>query len=237
MIISIFIVSYKRASKPVTFLNHESMKTIKPHFTRTILGIAIMGFLLIFYSCSQETVLDPVEDLKAVNAKSKKGKEATRAWRGKFSNVANLDQPTISCAPVEAEVVLTTNTISGNMTHLGKIQPGSFGRPQEGTCALTSENTLNVIYYVNYIGAHGDMITTEEAVTIIIDFDADPLGRVGSFENTKDADGNVIPIKILEGTGRFEGATGELLFKDAVFGPNVDGTIVSTWELVGTITY
>lgn len=213
------------------------MKTIKQHFTATLFGTAILAIILFAYSCSGETALDPAENLNSINVKSDNGKKSTKAWRGKFSNVADLNEPIIACIPEEAEVVLTTNIISGNMTHLGKIQPGSFGRPQMGTCFLTGANSLDVIYNVNYIGAHGDMITTEEAVTLIIDFDADPNGLVGSFENSRDANGDIIPIKILEGTGRFEGATGELLFEDAVFGPAPDGTVISTWRLVGEITY
>ena len=124
------------------------------------------------------------------------------------------------------------------MTHLGKIQEGSFGRPQEFTCFLTGDNTADVIFYVNYKGAHGDMITTEEAVTITVDFEADPTGLTGTFDNTRDEFGNIIPIKILEGTGRFEGADGELYFKNATFIPAPDGeTTLGSWELVGTITY
>ena len=213
------------------------MKTIQQTFKNAVGGTLFLAALLLAFSCSQEPIMESAADIEAVSAKSKKAKKATRAWRGKFSNVADLNEPIIACIPEGEGVVLTTNIISGNMTHMGKIQPGSFGRPQEGTCFLTGPNSLNVIYNVNYIGAHGDMITTEEAVTIIIDFEADPNGLVGTFENTRDADGNIIPIKIIEGTGRFEGATGELLFKDAVFGPAPDGTIVSTWRLIGTITY
>ena len=193
--------------------------------------------LISVVSCIQEDANNPMENLETVNAKSNKAKKSTRAWRGKFSNVADPNQPLVACVPEEAGVALTTNIISGNMTHMGKIQPGSFGRPQEGTCFLTSENSVRVIYYVNYIGAHGDMITTVEDVTLIIDFEADPFGQVGTFENSRDADGNIIPIKILEGTGRFEGATGELLFKNAVFSPGPGGTVISTWELQGEITY
>ncbi len=203
---------------------------------KTIFKLALVVLFVLPYSCSPDTVLDS-ENLEAVNAKSKKAKKATRAWRGKFSNVADLTQPTIACVPVSEGVVLTTNIISGNMTHLGKIQAGSFGRPIDGTCFLTGPNSLRVIYNVNYIGAHGDQITTEEDVTLILDFDADPSGQTGTFENTKDANGNPIPIKIIDGTGRFEGATGELLFKDAKFGPAGDGTVISTWRLIGEITY
>lgn len=197
---------------------------------KTIFKLLFTTVILMAISCSQESVTDLTQE--NLTATDVKGKNATRAWRGKFTNVPDLNEPNISCVPEEAEVVLTTNIISGNMTHLGKIQPGSFGRPQEGTCFLTGPNSLRSIYEVNYIGAHGDVITTTEDVTIIIDFDADPSGQTGTFENTKDDDGNIIPIIIKEGTGRFAGATGHLVFVDAVFGP--DG---SSWELVGKIMY
>lgn len=213
------------------------MKTINQHLRNVFFVAALLGILIIANSCSHESSPDTTENLEAISAKSNKANKATRAWKGKFSNIADLNEPLLACIPEEAGVVLTTNIISGNMTHLGKIQPGSFGRPQEGTCFLTSASSARVIYNVNYIGANGDMITTEEDVTLVIDFEADPSGLTGTFENTRDAQGNVIPIKILEGTGKFEGATGELLFKDAVFSPAPDGTVISTWRLEGEITY
>lgn len=212
------------------------MKTIAKLFAKTTLGIALAAFLLLSYSCTQDSVMDAEETLTAVNAKSKKGKKATRAWRAKLSNVGDLNQPLVDCTP-DVGFELTTNFISGNMTHLGKIQSGSFGRPQPGTCFVTGPNTARAIFIVNYIGAHGDMITTEEDVTLILDLEADPTGGTGTFVNTKDMDGNIIPIKILEGTGRFEGAEGELFFKDAQFSPDADGVVVSTWRLIGEITY
>lgn len=214
------------------------MKTNKQIFTKTIFGMALLAIFLFAYSCSKDTDRDPAENLNAIDVKSENANKTTRAWRGKFTNAADLTIPVVGCIP-DVGFNLTTNIISGNMTHLGKIQPGSFGRPQPGTCFLISENSAAVIFNVNYIGAHGDMITTEEAVTIIVDFDADPSGLTGTFENSRDMDGNIIPIKILEGTGRFEGATGELYFKNATFSPNPDGspTTVGDWELVGEITY
>lgn len=199
---------------------------------KSITKLSLLTLIFLAFSCSTDTVVEPEDNLEILNAKS-----ATRAWKGKFSNVADLTMPLVGCIPEDAGVALTTNIISGNMTHMGKIQPGSFGRPQDGTCFLTGVNSLNVIYHVNYIGAHGDMITTVEPVTIILDLEADPTGLTGIFENTRDASGNMIPITILEGTGRFEGATGELYFKNAKFSPAPNGTVVSTWQLVGEITY
>ena len=212
------------------------MKTTNKNKLKILFKLALLALFVISVSCTSESAIDPVEELNAVNAKSENAAKATRAWWGKFTNAADLSIPLVSCIP-DVGFNLTTNIISGNMTHLGKIQPGSFGRPQAGTCFLTGPNTADVIYNVNYIGAHGDMITTEEAVTITVDFAADPTGLTGTFENSRDAAGNIIPIKILSGTGRFEGATGELYFVNATFSPNPDGspTTVGDWELVGEL--
>lgn len=214
------------------------MKTIQQHFSKTIFGIAFLAVFMLMYSCSQETVLDSPENIEAVTAKSENANRATRAWRGKFTNAPDFNILLTTCAPEEFGVALTTNIISGNMTHMGKMQEGSYGRPQPGTCNLTEIGTIEVIFHVNYIGAHGDMITTEEYVTIIPDYEADPDGLTGTFTNTLDEFGERIPITILEGTGRFEGAEGKLYFKDATFvpDPNSPGTLGS-WELVGEITY
>ncbi|MGB5480366.1 MAG: hypothetical protein WBM91_04735, partial [Eudoraea sp.] len=135
------------------------MKTINYYLLKALYGVSILAMFLLAYSCTQESSDDPAVNLETVNAKSDMGKKATRAWRGKFTNVADPSIPFVSCIP-DVGFDLSTNIISGNMTHLGKIQPGSFGRPQEGTCFLTGDNTAVVIFYVNYIGAHGDMITT-----------------------------------------------------------------------------
>ncbi len=213
------------------------MKKSMQKFLRPTLLLGSMILLISAISCTQESTADPMENLETVNAKSENAARTTRAWRGKFTNVGDPSIPLVSCIP-DVGFDLTTNIISGNMTHLGKIQPGSFGRPQEGTCFLTGPNTAVVIFYVNYIGAHGDMITTVETVALTVDLEADPSGLTGSFDNARDADGNIIPITILEGTGRFEGATGELYFKDATFVPAPDGLgTIGDWELVGEITY
>jgi hypothetical protein len=233
------------------------MKTKNKSILKTMLKLAMLALIVMAVSCSQETVLDPTqngaENLNGINAKSSNAAKATRAWRGKFTNAADLTIPIVGCIP-DVGFNLTTNIISGNMTHLGKIQAGSYGRPQEFTCFLTGENTADVIFHVNYIGAHGDMITTKEFVTITVDFEADPRGLAGTFTNTIKTQahedlgpldpfpgfmvGDIIPIEILEGTGRFEGATGTLYFKNASFIGAPDGlTTLGTWELVGTITY
>jgi len=192
------------------------MKTIQQHLTKTIFGIAFMAVFMFMSSCSQETVLDNPENLEGIAAKSENTKKATRAIRGKINNDATTSDipPNTDCG-----FDLTANDIFGNMTHLGKIQPYSYGRPM--SCAPGTEpGTLETFYLVNYIGAHGDEIRTEETVTIIFD---DDTFLTGTFEGT---------IKIVGGSGRFEGATGNMVFVDASFVGSV-----STWEVVGEIRY
>ncbi|QBA65340.1 hypothetical protein [Muriicola soli] len=214
------------------------MKTPFSFRLRYVFAFTSLFAFIFVLSCTQDSVIEPAENLTSVNAKSSKGKKATRAWKGKFTNVGDFEIPLVSCFPEEAGFALTTNFISGNMTHLGKIQMGSYGRPQPGTCSLTGPNTADVVFHVNYIGAHGDMITTIEHVSLTVDFEADPNGLTGSFDNTLDENGDRIPITILSGTGRFEGAEGELYFKNAVFTPNPNGPgTVGSWRLEGKITY
>ncbi|MBD0851169.1 hypothetical protein [Maribacter arenosus] len=198
------------------------MKTINHYLSKVLLGTSMLAMLLFAYSCSQETSLDPTESLEAHSAKSSKAKKATRAIRGKINNDADPSVAPVPCDdPSGLEIGLSTNFIYGNMTHLGKIQPGSFGRPIVCETFL-AEGKIVSVYEVNYIGAHGDEIRTREN-TIIIFNPEDPTFNTGTFEGT---------IEIIGGTGRFEGATGNMVFVDASFIGSK-----STWEVVGEITY
>lgn len=184
----------------------------------------MLAMILFSYSCSPETTLEPTENLEAYSAKSKKGAKATRAIRGKINNDATTNAsipPNNDCG-----FDLSANDIFGNMTHIGKIQPGSYGIPI--SCVFYDPSNdlypgqfyLETIYNVNYIGAHGDEIRTRENTTIIFD---DATFVTGIFVGT---------IEIIGGTGRFEGATGNMVFVDASFIGSK-----STWEVVGEITY
>jgi hypothetical protein len=197
------------------------MKTINHYPSKVLLGVSMLAMILFAYSCSQETSLDPTENLEAYSAKSDKGAKATRAIRAKLNNDADPSVQPVLCSPSGAGIALTTNFIYGNMTHLGKIQPGSFGRPIECEAVL-AEGKINSVYEVNYIGAHGDEIRTRENVTIIFNPE-DPTFNTGTFEGT---------IDIMGGKGRFEFATGNMVFVGASFVGSV-----STWEVVGEITY
>jgi len=195
------------------------MKTINHYLSKVLLGVSVLAMILFAYSCSQETSLDPTENLEAYSAKSDKGAKATRAIRAKLNNDATTNP---SLPPNEdCGFPLNANDIFGNMTHIGKIQPGSYGIPT--SCSFGGPGVLITTYEVNYIGAHGDQIRTLENTTIICDDPTDPTCPTGSFEGT---------IEIIGGTGRFEGATGNMVFVDARFvGPK------STWRVVGEIIY
>jgi hypothetical protein len=195
------------------------MKTINYYLLKALFGVSILAMFLLSYSCSQETSMDGTENIEAYSAKSKKGAKTTRAMRGKINNDATTNPaipPNEDCG-----FPLSANDIFGNMTHLGKIQPGSYGIPT--SCSFGGPGILITTYEVNYIGAHGDEIRTLDNTTIICDDPNDPTCPTGTFEGT---------IEIIGGTGRFEGATGNMVF--------VDGSFIgskSTWEVMGEITY
>jgi len=210
------------------------MKTINHDLLKVLFGVGILAMFLLAYSCSQETVTDPAlngaENLNGINAKSSNAARATRAIRAKLNNAPAvpletftgncfiLDDPGTPEINEELIIELTTNDIFGNMTHLGKIQPGTQGIPVE--CNFNADGSLQTVYLVNYIGAHGDEIHSTDYVTIIPDC---PTCTTGTFEGT---------LVINGGTGRFVDAKGDMVFVNATYdGPN------STWELVGTITY
>jgi hypothetical protein len=199
------------------------MKTKIQSSLKAISYLAILALIAMVISCSQETTMDGTENLEAHTVKSSKAAKATRAIRGKINNDADPSIDPVVCigSTPELPIALNTNFIYGNMTHLGKIQPGSFGRPLECE-GILAEGKIISVYEVNYIGAHGDEIRTRENTTIIFNPE-DPTFNTGTFEGT---------IEIIGGSGRFEGATGTMVFKDASFVGSK-----STWEVVGEIRY
>lgn len=188
-------------------------------------ALCASALLMLAVSCSQDSALDTPEDLNVVNAKSENANRATRAIRGKINNKAtsDLDAPpgTVCVGTAFGDIPLTTNNIFGNMTHLGKIQDKSYGVPTVCLGLNPETFTIEAIYNVNYIGAHGDAIHTEEHVFIWLDPATD--FTTGTFDGT---------IDIIGGTGRFAEADGWMNFVDATFVGDE-----STWELVGEITY
>ncbi len=223
------------------------MKTIKSTCSNRFIGMAVAALLLISYSCSPEGNSSDFGNEPELNAVSAKGKKA-RPIKATLANFADPNEQTpLICNPQEFLFPLTRNVISGNVSHLGNLQPGvsdeitgeilsgSFGVPISCDINLDTFRELFTIYEVTYMGANGDKFVTEEYVSIL--FPNNTAGGdidygSGTFTNTLDSDGNPIPIRIISGTGRFENATGELYFMNASFGP--EGT---NWELVGEIVY
>ena len=209
---------------------------------KTCLKLLLVLLLLIAFSCSQESTTDPIlENLTATKVKGKK----TRPIKAKLFNFADPNQTEenlLLCAP---GFPLTRNIIGGNVSHMGKLQQGSGFDEEEGvpisgsygvptSCIPNDEfaSSLSTEFDAYYVAANGDRFVTKEFVTIDFDLEGFPDYSVGTFTNTLDENGNPIPITIVSGTGRFEGATGHLYFEGATFGPES-----TTWELVGEITY
>ncbi|WP_445386494.1 hypothetical protein ACT6NV_06750 [Robiginitalea sp. IMCC44478] len=230
------------------------MKTMKPHQFKTLCGLALMGLLALFFSCTQESVnsdLNEADNLNLQAAKASQAKKVTKKISGRLVNFPDpneLPEETLICFPQEFQFPLTRNTISGHMTHLGSLQEGisdpvtgerlsgSFGVPISCEINLETFNQLFTVYKVFYVAANGDYFETTEQVTINFPntfVDEDGVTQIdyttGNFGGSA---GFEHAITIDGGTGRFAGASGHMDFVDATFGP--DG---SFWELVGEITY
>ena len=237
------------------------MKTQTQSSLKAMFKLAMLALLMVFFSCSQETVLDSeldgTENLNAETAKGKKAKKGKKArpLKATLFNFADPNQQAedvLLCIPEEAGFPLTRNVIGGNMSHLGKLQQGSkfdeiamepisgsFGVPISCFINLDTFAQLNTEFNVYYVAANGDQFVLYEKVTIdfpntyVDDEDETQIDyTTGTFTNTLGEDGLPIPAVIVSGTGRFEGATAEIFIVNGVFGP--EG---ATWELVGTITY
>ncbi len=190
------------------------------------LALLLLSVLFITTSCTQDSVLESnPDDLNVVEAKSSNAEPARRAIRGKINNKSTSDPDApdgLTCFDTPfGDIPLTTNDIFGNMTHLGKIQANSFGVPVECVEVNPETFTIESVYRVNYIGAHGDAIHTVEYPFLVLD----PATEftTGTFSGEIVIDG---------GTGRFENATGMMKFVDASFVGDE-----STWEVVGWIEY
>lgn len=223
------------------------MKTIKLHCPKRFFGMAVAALLLISYSCSPEGTASDYNDRPELNAVNAKGKK-TRPIKATLFNFADPnEQEPLICNPQEFLFPLTRNLISGQMSHLGNLQPGvsdeftgevvsgSLGIPTSCEINLATFRELIAVYEVTYVAANGDKLVTEGSVSILFPnstASGDIDYSTGTFTNTLDSDGNPMPERIISGTGRFEKAEGDFFFMNASFGP--EG---SFWELVGEITY
>lgn len=144
---------------------------------------------LFFMSCSQEDgLIQKSSDLDDI-ANSKDIKMVP--FKGNFSSIPVSPEP-IPCtfqgqpSPVEA---LIYNTISGNATHLGKIDP-TLSPLIVVNCILNDEESITTTLEMTFRNKNGDGIKVYGDAVLNI---AGPSS--GYFD-------------IIEGYGKFEGATG-----------------------------
>ena len=215
------------------------MKPINRYLKNALFGTSLLAIFVLAFSCSQDTSsgdLDGAETLKAVEAKAQK----TRPIKGQlnfsfdYSNNLNI----VSCGV--PDVALFKTIVSGNMSHLGNLQPGSeFDEDKNEavigsylipvSCAIAATPppvVLETEFRSVYVAANGDKLYAMEKVTLTFNPD-DPEVRTGTFEGT---------ATIYGGTGRFTYATGNWVMKNGVFDATVEGNTAS-WEIEGVITY
>jgi hypothetical protein len=202
--------------------------------------LALAATILFAFSCDTESMNDTSnQNLDAVRLKGKKHAVPISARLQNFADPNQSIGDLQACFDGDGNdlsgigFALTRNVISGHMTHLGKLRPGissedgvpisgSFGNPT--SCLVNVDfDRATTVYHVNYVAANGDELHTVEDVLLIFNLVDYPDYSVGSFEGT---------IEIVGGTGRFKNASGNMVFVDAIFGP--EG---SSWELEGEITY
>lgn len=211
------------------------MKTINHLLPRIVVGVTLGGFLMTSYSCVQENASADNWDAPELNAVYAKGKKA-RPIKAQLDFVFDFQntalQNIVLCPgtptppPGQNPIALFQTIVSGNMSHLGNLQPGtefddgnnvplsgSYLVPQ--TCDGATFPVLVTTYDSFYVAANGDMLYAQE--NVFINF------ATGTFQGTAIIQG---------GTGRFSGATGSW----DLIGGTFDG-VGASWEISGEMTY
>lgn len=208
------------------------MKPIHQPFSKTIFKVALLAVLLFSFSCSQDS---STEDLNAVYAKGKKSRPIKANLDFIFDYQNTAPQNIVPCPgtptppPGQNPIALFQTIVSGNMAHLGNLQPGfefdddnnvplsgSYLIPQSCDATATFP-TLVTTYTSVYVAANGDELHALEEV--FINF------ATGTFEGTA-------VVQEGEGSGRFTNATGTWNLINGTFDP-----VGASWEIAGEITY
>lgn len=211
------------------------MKTINHLFSKALTLGAMLAIFLLALSCSQDTSSEAIEggeELNAVTAKGKKARpiKAQLDFTFDYSNQINI----VPCVPAQG-VFLFKTIVSGNVSHLGNLQPGiefneGTNEPISGSwfvpvsCTPKGPTTIEAEYRSVYVAANGDELHATEVVTLTFTGD-----RVGTFVGTGTINGQL-------STGRFKFASGMWEAINGVFDATIEGNSAS-WEIDGTISY
>lgn len=208
------------------------MKTNKTHFLKPFWSFAIAALFFISYSCIPDTSSEDTHGDDALNAVSAKS-ETLRPIKAQMNFVFDFNNtlPTniVTCV-AGPPVPIGQSLMSGNVSHLGNLQPGesfpdynivgSYLTPI--SCNSTNFPVLETVYKGVYIAANGDELHTEESV--FITFTDLPSTSTGIFSGTGKA--------VNGGTGRFANASGSW---ELIGGTFANGA--ASWEMEGVITY
>ena len=210
------------------------MKPINHFVTKSLFGAGILAVLLLAFSCTQDTASEDIgsEELNAVSIKGKKARPIKAKLEFLFDYANTAPGDIVDCG---GGVLLFRNLISGNMSHLGILEPGqSDSESSSGSyfmpvsCEITAfppALVVETVYTAVYVAANGDELHTEENVTLYFN----PDNRTGTFIGTARIDKG-------KSTGRFQNASGSWNSVNGVFDALPDGDGAS-WEIEGEITY
>lgn len=194
------------------------MKTINQrNVNQMFKSVMLIVILIVVSACSTENLTETDTLTDTLNERSN---QATRPMKGKITNApAEGFDPLICDTPI-GPIPITTNDLFGNLTHIGKLQAGSYGIPL--TCEVydISTFTLRLTYILIYVAPNGDELYGESDILVT----PDPQ----NFDNGSFTGG----VVVTGGTGRFENASGSWDYDNGFYiGPN------SSWEIDGEITY
>ena len=213
------------------------MKTIKIYIAKSLTGIGILVLLLLSYSCTQESISTDFGDEPEIysgsniNTAYAKGKKA-RPIKSEISFVLDTSNGPVLQCDFGPPIPLFQGLVSGNVSHLGKLQPGQSPdgeKPFSGSytmpevCDSSGFPEVIVEYSGVFVAANGDQLRIRNVTTLTFDLplptDVPPSGTA---TGTGTYDG---------GDGRFDDASGTFMFNGSFGGGSVQ------IESEGEITY
>ena len=212
------------------------MKTINHYIAKSLTGIGILVILLLSYSCTQESISTDFgdgpeiyngSDINAVYAKAEK----SRPIKSNVSFVLDTSNGPVLQCEFGPPIPFFRGLVSGNVSHLGKLQPGQSPDGEEPisgsytipeVCDSSGFPEVLVEYSGVFVAANGDQLRIRNVTTLTFDPIQPDVPPSGTATGTGTYDG---------GDGRFEGASGTFMFTGSFGGGSVQ------IESEGMITY